>query len=59
MHPEEDPAVAETEKKNRILSIQAKVHSVVAPKLAEEALSQAVLSTTPAAENEGMGVSIT
>ena len=39
MHPEEDPAMAEAAKKNRILSIQDKVHSVVAPKLAEEALS--------------------
>lgn len=58
MHPEEDPTVAENAQKNRILSIQEKVHSVVAPKLAEEALSQAVLSSAPA-ESEGMGVSIT
>ena len=56
MHPEEDPAVAEKAKKDRLLTIQDKVHSVVAPKLAEEALSQAVLS---APATEGMGVSIT
>lgn len=59
MHPIEDQEEVEQKKKDRILSIQAKVQSVVAPKLAEEALSEAVLSAPVSTESDGMGVSIT